>query len=65
MERQAQERTEQMKAMFEADKAERDRQFQMLIAAMNNQVKLEVAEIGAQTTLEASQISAAKSASSE
>jgi hypothetical protein len=65
MDRQAAERTEQMKAMLEADKAERDRQFQMLIAAMNNQVKLEVAEIGAQTTLEASQISAAKSASSE
>jgi hypothetical protein len=37
----------------------------MLIAAMNNQVKLEVAEIGAQTTLDAAQISAAKQGSEE
>lgn len=65
MERQSQERLEQMKAMLEADKAERDRQFQLLIAVMNNQAKLEVAEIGAQTTLDAAQISAAKQGSEE
>jgi hypothetical protein len=65
LDRRAQQQTETFKAMLEQERAERDRQFQMLIAAMNNQVKLEVAEIGAQTTLDAAQISAAKQGSEE
>jgi hypothetical protein len=65
LDRRAQQQTETFKAMLEQERAERDRQFQMLIAAMNNQVKLEVAEIGAQTTLDAAQISAAKQGSAE
>lgn len=63
MERQSQERVEQMKAMLEADKAERDRQFQLIIATLTNENKLEIAELGAQTTLDAAQISAAKQGS--
>jgi hypothetical protein len=65
MARQAEERTEQMKAMLEADKAERDRQFQLLMKMFDGRVKLEVAEIGAETTLDAAQISAAKAGSDE
>ena len=65
LDRQAQERTDQMKAMIEADKGERDRQFQMLMKMLDAQTRIEVAEIGAQTTLDAAQISAAKSGSEE
>lgn len=65
MDRRSQEHADMVKAMIEADRAERDRQFQMLMTAMNNQTKLEVAEIGAQTTLDAAQISAARQGSDE
>lgn len=58
-------RLEQMRMMIDAANKEADRKFQMLIAAMNNQVKLEVAEIGAETTLDAAQISAANAGSAE
>jgi hypothetical protein len=65
MAREQEARLEQMKMAIEADKADRDRQFQLLMKMMESRVKLEVAEIGAETTLDAAQISAAKAGSDE
>jgi hypothetical protein len=65
MAREQEARLEQMKMAIEADKADRDRQFQLLMKMMESRVKLEVAEIGAETTLDAAQISAANAGSGE
>lgn len=65
MARQQEAQLERMKAVMEADKAERDRQFQLLMKMFDGRVKLEVAEISAETTLDAAQISAAKAGSDE
>jgi hypothetical protein len=65
MAREQEARLEQMKMAIEADKADRDRQFQFLMKMMESRVKLEVAEIGAETTLDAAQISAANAGSGE
>lgn len=65
MARQQDARLEQMKAVMEADKAERDRQFQLLMKILDSRVRLEVAELASETTLDAAQISAANAGSGE